>query len=78
MGARSVSITSRISRVRRIGAVKPACHVGSCFHIRPTLRELHLPSGFYLLRLSMGSVLMARSSSAGDLQALFASDRLER
>jgi len=43
-----------------IGPVNAALTVGGCFHIRPILAELHLPSEFYLLKVSKAGAELMR------------------
>lgn len=41
-------------------SIKPALHIGGAFEIRPILPELHLPSEFYVLKLSKKDVEILR------------------
>jgi len=43
-----------------IGPVNAALTIGGCFHLRPILAELYLPSQFYLLKLSKKGVELLR------------------
>ncbi len=43
-----------------IGPVNAALTIGGCFHLRPILAELHLPSEFYLLKLSKAGAELLR------------------
>lgn len=45
--------------------VSPGVNVGGCFHLRPLLADLHLPSEFHLLKLSKKQVELLTCDSLG-------------